>query len=327
MPRYSKLGYVALNVSDLARARHFYETLWGLGVTETGAGGEVYLRCSDDHHNVVLYPAPAEPGLKRIGWEMESEDELDALAQRLTQRGIPVRELDAAERAVLHQGRTMRFSEPYTGVTHEYYVEMRSFGGQPFVPTVAKIQRLGHVVVKTPKFDEAVDFYLNVLNFRNSDTVENAVTFMRCFPNPFHHSFGIANSKQRGLHHVNFMVTEVDDIGRGLWRFKANDVEVVRGPGRHPPSGSMFLYVLDPDALTVEYSFGMEEFPEHNARKPRLFAPIPESLDYWNCPRDPRQGAVGAVETEVIAMGAPARAAAVPPAAVPSLLEGALPAR
>jgi 2,3-dihydroxy-p-cumate/2,3-dihydroxybenzoate 3,4-dioxygenase len=322
MPRYSKLGYVALNVSDLDRSRHFYETLWGLEHTETGTGGELYFRCSDDHHNVVLYPSAARPGLKRVGWEMESERELDELAAAVAEHGIAVRELDAAERATLHQGRTIRFSDPYTGVTHEYYAEMRSFGGQPYTATVAKIQRLGHLVLWTPRYDEAVDFYLNVLNFRNSDTVEGAVTFMRCFPNPFHHSIGLANGKRRGLHHVNFMVTEIDDIGRGMWRFQANDVPIVRGPGRHPPSGSVFLYVLDPDELTVEYSFGMEEFPEQNPRKPRLLAPVPESLDYWNCPRDPRQGAVGEVE-----VGDAPAGSGLPPVPVPSLLEGALSAR
>ncbi len=37
------------------------------------------------------------------------------------------------------------------------------------------------------------------------------------------------------------------------------------GPGRHPPSESVFLYFLDPDGLTLEYSFGMEEFPERES--------------------------------------------------------------
>jgi len=306
--RYSRLGYVALNVSDPQRSRHFYETLWGLEVSETGPAGELFLRCSDDHHNIILYSS-AQPGLKRIGWELESERDLDELAAILGEHGLAVREVDAAERAVLHQGRTLRFSDPFTLATHEFYAAQRNLGGVPFRPTVAKIQRLGHIVLWTERYDEAVDFYLNVLNFRASDIVEGFVTFMRCFPNPFHHSFGLANGKiggkRSGLHHVNFMVTEIDDVGRGLWRFHHNDVPVVRGPGRHPPSGSIFLYVLDPDQLTMEYSFGMEEFPEHGARKPRFLAPVPESIDFWDCPRDPRQGAVGEVEVAAFAAAVP----------------------
>jgi 2,3-dihydroxy-p-cumate/2,3-dihydroxybenzoate 3,4-dioxygenase len=32
----------------------------------------------------------------------------------------------------------------------------------------------------------------------------------------------------------------------------------------------MFLGYLDPDGLTIEYTFGMEEFPEVEPRAPRL---------------------------------------------------------
>ncbi len=116
-------------------------------------------------------------------------------------------------------------------------------------------------------------FFLNKLNFRASDRIDGAVTFTRCFPNPLHHSLGLSNSDSNRLHHVNFMVTDMDDIGRALWRMKKNDVPIVFGPGRHPPSESVFLYFLDPDGITVEYSFGMEEFPEVNPREPRLMPP------------------------------------------------------
>jgi 2,3-dihydroxy-p-cumate/2,3-dihydroxybenzoate 3,4-dioxygenase len=47
-----------------------------------------------------------------------------------------------------------------------------------------------------------------------------------------------------------------------MWRMKKKQVPIVFGPGRHPPSGSVFLYFLEPDGMTLEYSFGMEEFPE-----------------------------------------------------------------
>lgn len=296
MHRYAKLGYVALNVTDIERSRHFYESLWGLDLTETGAGGELYLRCSDDHHNLVLYGG-ARAGLKRIGWELESEADIDKLAAALGRSGIAVKEIRAEERAALHQGRSIRFSDPFTGAVHECYAQMYNLGGKPWAPTVAKIQRLGHVVLKTPRYEEAIRFYVDTLNFKVSDAIDTYVTFMRCFPNRFHHSFALAKSTAGSLHHVNFMVSEVDDIGKGLWRFHKNNVPVVRGPGRHPPSGSMFLYVLDPDGITVEYSFGMEEFPEVDPRKPRLLAPVPESIDYWGCPTDPRMGAAGEIET------------------------------
>ena len=121
-------------------------------------------------------------------------------------------------------------------------------------------------------------------------------SFTRCFPNPFHHSFAIGNGNDNRLHHVNFMVTDLDDIGTSLHRLEREGVEIVYGPGRHPPSGSVFLYYLDPDGLSLEYSYGMEEFPEIGARKPRLFEPVAQSLDYWSSPRSDRFGAFGIIE-------------------------------
>jgi 2,3-dihydroxy-p-cumate/2,3-dihydroxybenzoate 3,4-dioxygenase len=95
------------------------------------------------------------------------------------------------------------------------------------------------------------------------------------------------------------MVSEIDDIGRALARLRKAGVPIVFGPGRHPASGSVFLYWLDPDGMTVEYSFGMEEFPELDARAPRQFPRSPDSLDSWGSHRDPRMASRGSLERVV----------------------------
>ena len=291
--RYLKLGYVALNVSEMERSMAFYEGLWGLRANGQGPDGAHFLRCSEDHHNVVLYQG--KPGLKRIGWQLESDHDLHELAQTLKKNGLAVHEVDAAERQALRQGPTLRFTDPFTGATHEYYAEMER-EDENWGPTVANIQRLGHVVLKASHYAETLKFYTEVLNFRISDRIGERATFMRCFPNPFHHSLGLNNSSGPALHHVNFMVSEIDDIGKALWRFNKNKVPIVWGPGRHPPSGSVFLYVLDPDGLTVEYSYGMEEFPEEDARDHRVLPAVAESGDYWGATADGRYGATGEIE-------------------------------
>ena len=297
MHRYSRLAYAALNVTDLKRSLHFYETLVGLQFAGEGSGGELYLRCGFDHHNLVLHRSPT-PGLKRIGWEMQSEVDVDALAGTLREAGVKVTEVAEAESRELRQSRTLRFTCPHIGVTMEFFSRMQEFGGEPYQPTVALIQRLGHIVLLTPRFPEALEFCRTVLGFAVSDEIAGAVAFMRAHPNPYHHTLalGQASAPTGSFHHVNFMVTEVDDIGRAIWRFKKADVPVVHGPGRHPPSGSMFLYFLDPDGMTVEYSFGMEEFPEADARKPRMLVPGQPSFDFWGAVVDPRKGKVGAIE-------------------------------
>ena len=74
------------------------------------------------------------------------------------------------------------------------------------------------------------------------------------------------------------------------------EAEVVYGPGRHDISNSIFFYYLDPDGLTVEYSFGMEEFPEHTPRDARQLPPKPEILDSWGGMPAPKFGKGGTVE-------------------------------
>jgi 2,3-dihydroxy-p-cumate/2,3-dihydroxybenzoate 3,4-dioxygenase len=295
MIRYYKLGYVALDVTDLARSRNFYEHILGLQFVDTGEQGELYFRCSADHHNIVLYQSE-QAGVRRIGWELEGERALDDLADHLAPLGVPVQALSDEACMKLHQGRTYRIKDPCLGVTHEFYSTIFQHG-DAYRPTVAQIQRLGHVVIRVPDAERAVKQCTDILNFRVSDCIEGGITFMRCFPNPLHHSFAIAQEPIPGLHHLNFMVTEIDDIGKALTRLKKNDVPIVFGPGRHPTSTSIFLYFLDPDGLTMEYSFGMEEFPAENPRKYRRFEAKPSSGDSWGNVPDPRFGKTGAIST------------------------------
>jgi 2,3-dihydroxy-p-cumate/2,3-dihydroxybenzoate 3,4-dioxygenase len=152
---------------------------------------------------------------------------------------------------------------PVTGAILDFYAGMAQMDS-PHSPTVAKIQHLSHVVLGTPRYREAVDFYENVLNFRTSDEIDGRINLMRCFPNPYHHSFGIAYSERNCLHHLNFMVSDSDDLERAKSRFEHNNVPMVWG-GLHPPSGNVFLFSRSGRAL-AQYGYGMELFPEVGAR-------------------------------------------------------------
>ncbi len=292
--RYKKLGYVALNVTNLDRSTAFYRDLIGLDVSDGAPDKVAFLRCSRDHHNLILCKA-AEPGLKRIGFELESEVDLAAARAHLESIGIALSEIDADERRLLRQNQGFRFSVPPCGITFEFYAGML-YMAAPFARRVANIERLGHVVVAIDKLEETLSFVTETLGFRISDRVESFAAFLRCHPNPYHHTLALVRAPGNHLHHVNFMVQNIDDIGRAIHRLQRNQVEIVFGPGRHQPSESIFLYYLDPDGMTVEYSFGMEEFPEQGARQPRILEPHPESLDSWGSLPTPRFGKTGQIE-------------------------------
>lgn len=294
--RYRKPGYVALNVSNLEKSLHFYRDLVGLQLEERIGDDMACLRCSDDHHNVVLYRAD-EPGIKRMAFELESAKDLEQARAYVAQQNWTLHDVSAQETAQLRQGPTFRFSVPEHSIVFEFYAHMDRASG-PFVPTVARIQRLGHVVLHCADRDAFLHTLTDKLNFRVSDHFGQQVAFLRCFPNPFHHSFGVSRSDRDALHHINFMVTDVDDVGRATNRMRKNDVPIMYGPGRHDISNSIFLYYLDPDRMTAEYSFGMEEFPEEAAREPRLLPLRPEILDSWGGEPSPGFGKTGSVEKE-----------------------------
>jgi 2,3-dihydroxy-p-cumate/2,3-dihydroxybenzoate 3,4-dioxygenase len=292
--RYKKLGYVALNVTDLDRSVAFYRDLVGLDVTENVAGRLSFLRCSRDHHNIVLCKA-SEPGVKRIAFELESEADLAAARAHLSELGLEVREVAQDERRALRQRQALRFVVPPCGATVELYCGMM-YMAVPFSRRLANIERLGHVVLAVERFDETLGWIVSNLGFRVSDVVEGFAAFLRCHPNRLHHTLALVRSGGNHLHHVNFMVRDIDDVGRAFHRLQANQVDIVFGPGRHQPSDSIFLYYLDPDGMTVEYSFGMEEFGEHGAREPRVLEPGPASLDSWGSIPAPRFGKVGRIQ-------------------------------
>jgi 2,3-dihydroxy-p-cumate/2,3-dihydroxybenzoate 3,4-dioxygenase len=291
--RYRRLAYVALNVTDLARSLAFYRDLVGLEPSEQGKDFAA-LRCGDDHHNLLLFQAPT-PGLKRIAFELESDRDLTAAEPYLRSIGLAPEWASADETKALAMGRALRFREPNSGVTVEFFARMRHMA-QAYKPVHTRIQRLGHIVIQVRELDKAHAFMTEKLNFRTSDYVPGFAAFMRCFPNPLHHSLAMIGGDGNRLHHVNFMVTDIDDVGRAMRRMEKAQVEIVFGPGRHQPSESIFLYFLDPDRMTVEFSYGMEEFPEERPREPRMLEPRPEALDTWGSVPAPAFAKVGEIE-------------------------------
>jgi 2,3-dihydroxy-p-cumate/2,3-dihydroxybenzoate 3,4-dioxygenase len=299
MIRYRKLGYVELNVSDLDRSEKFYGDIVGLQHVGKRSDGAVLFRCDKDHHSVVLNKKDGG-GLKSVGWMLESEGEFEGLHRGLKDASVPFERLSQGECDARHIGLATRIVEPNTRATFEFYVPAKDDVATSFVPRHTKILQLGHVVFGTPQAKETKAFLRDVLNFRESDSIGEVIAFMRPFPNPFHHGIGIGQGAKRVLNHLNFMVSEIDDIGRAINRFKKHDVAVVWGPGKHPASSSVFLYFLEPDGVTLEYSFGMEEFSETDARPARAMTPGPEAIDTWGSFKDPRTGETGPLEAAVI---------------------------
>jgi 2,3-dihydroxy-p-cumate/2,3-dihydroxybenzoate 3,4-dioxygenase len=296
--RYKKLGYVALNVTDIARSHDFVTNVYGLDEAGTGPKGERYYRTGSDHHSIILYPA-ASAGFKRAGWQLDGEGEVDKAFGHFSGLEWQPHWIAEEERGSLglNQSKVFRVREPATGCLFEYYDRMEQTV-TPFSNRLAKIERLGHIGISHPDVLGTAAHFEKNLGFIVSDYVGKYAALMRLYGSPLHHSVGLAFAPQRHFQHVNCMVKDIDDIGRAYWRLKRHNVKVVFGPGRHPTSDSIFIYFHDPDGLTWEYSFGMELFPPDNcaARPARIMSTAPQDIDLWGAGMEPDFGKHGDIE-------------------------------
>jgi catechol 2,3-dioxygenase-like lactoylglutathione lyase family enzyme len=80
--RPRKLGHVVLGTTDLEASERFFIDGVGFKVSDTIAGLASFLRCSTDHHNLLVQPAPV-PFLHHTSWQVDDVDEIGRGAQAL----------------------------------------------------------------------------------------------------------------------------------------------------------------------------------------------------------------------------------------------------
>lgn len=73
--RPRKLGHVVLGTTDLEASQRFFIDGVGFKVSDSVAGLASFLRCSTDHHNLLVQPAPVA-FLHHTSWQVDDVDEI-----------------------------------------------------------------------------------------------------------------------------------------------------------------------------------------------------------------------------------------------------------
>ena len=73
--RPRKLGHVVLGSTDLEASERFFTEGVGFKVSDSIAGAASFLRCSTDHHNVLVQAAPVS-FLHHTSWQVDDVDEI-----------------------------------------------------------------------------------------------------------------------------------------------------------------------------------------------------------------------------------------------------------
>jgi catechol 2,3-dioxygenase-like lactoylglutathione lyase family enzyme len=80
--RPRKLGHVVLGTTDLAASQRFFIDGVGFKVSDSVAGLASFLRCSTDHHNLLVQPAPVA-FLHHTSWQVDDVDEIGRAANAM----------------------------------------------------------------------------------------------------------------------------------------------------------------------------------------------------------------------------------------------------
>ncbi|MDT5296948.1 MAG: hypothetical protein QOG79_190 [Mycobacterium sp.] len=268
------IAWLEFEKPDLARAEAF-SSAFGFG-TAMRTADELYLRGTDSGSPCVLIRRG--PRSKFIGAAYTAQDQSDVL--RLAEStgtkiralpeslgGMAVDLIDPSGVTVRVVADTHELEALPAQTLHQFNFghELRRIGATqrpPREPT--RVQRLGHVVMQTTKYREALDWYLDHLGMIVSDFLYYAgrrdrgpvMSFIRCDRGQTptdHHTLAMALGPSNRYVHSAYQVSDIDAMGAGARYLAGLGYHRSWGIGRHIQGSQIFDYWRDPDDVMVEH--------------------------------------------------------------------------
>lgn len=119
--RPRKLGHVVIGTTDLATSHEFFVSGIGFKVSDRVGDIASFLRCSTDHHNLLLQSSPV-PFLHHTSWQLDDVDEVGRGAVRMLE-GHPERHVWGLGRHFIGSNFFWYLRDP-AGNFAEYYSDM-----------------------------------------------------------------------------------------------------------------------------------------------------------------------------------------------------------
>jgi catechol 2,3-dioxygenase-like lactoylglutathione lyase family enzyme len=259
---------------DLARAEAF-AAAFGF-TTALRTDDELHLRGSDAGAPCVLIRRG--PRSRFVGPAFVAADQSDV--QRLadaagasvralpeTLGGVTVDLVDPSGLAVrvvsgTHQLEALPSQDPHVFNLGHELLRVNATQRPPRAPTRA--QRLGHVVVQTPKYVEALNWYLDHLGLIVSDFCfypgqrerGPIMSYIRCDRGRSpadHHTLAMALGPVNRYLHSAYQVCDLDALAAGGEYLREQGYFRSWGIGRHIQGSQIFDYWRDPDGFLVEH--------------------------------------------------------------------------
>ena len=260
-------AYIILESRNPAAVNKYFGEVIGLMSGEPTPGGAFTWRADGKAQRVVLAQGSANDATC-IGFEVASRAALDAAVSRLRKLGLEPVPGTAAQNLERRVADMVRVHAPW-GVEVELVLGLEK-AATPFKSAVypngfvTGNQGFGHFVFALAGADvyaASRRFALEGLGLKLSDTlrlpmgpVELNVAFFHC--NARHHSLAIAQipapEVPQKLHHINFEVKQVADVGSAYERALAAGTPLANMLGQHENDGMVSFYSIGPDGWQVE---------------------------------------------------------------------------
>jgi catechol 2,3-dioxygenase-like lactoylglutathione lyase family enzyme len=272
--KITDLAWLEFEKPDLARAETFARAFgFAIAAREPDT---LYLRGSLPGAPCVVIRKGARSRFVGPIFKAGEASDLDRLANAADRRVEPLTGPAA--------GSIVRLADPSgfaVGVVHlngelpalaEQQTQILNFGAEPRRINAtqrpprapALVQRLGHVVLQTPHFLRALNWYLDTLGMIVSDFQYApgqrdrgpALAFIRCDRGTVpadHHTLALNLGPTAGYSHSAYQVTDLDAVAAGGEYLLQRGYDRAWGIGRHVLGSQIFDYWYDPDKFAVEH--------------------------------------------------------------------------
>jgi len=252
------LGYIGVQSAKGSDWDDFAAGLLGMQKFDKAGSSRAFRM--DDRKQRLIVNGGREEGLAFMGWEVESANDLDALASRLEDANVPVT-LEAAQLAdERHVLQLISFSDPEGNRIEVFHGP--EIAADPFVPgrPISGFKTgslgMGHAVLHVRDVDRLLPFYRDLLGFKVTDYGLQPVKLYFFHLNGRHHSFAMVGSGRSGMHHFMVELLSLDDVGQGYDRFVGGEGELAYTLGRHSNDYMTSFYATTPSGFFVEYGWG-----------------------------------------------------------------------
>jgi catechol 2,3-dioxygenase len=261
-----RLGFVQVRETDLDKAAAYYTQILGLHEVAQ-QDGKRYFKCWDeyDHHSVVIENGGL--GLVKMGYKVETPDDLARLEKAIETFGLPVRRVAKGENLAL--GQALRCTLPSEHVL-ELYADAEQSGTRvgtlnpdpwPTLQTGIAPGRLDHLLVTADDVRTNADFFMRVLGFHMSERIisdpqseELLAAFLFCSNKA--HDIAFVKGPNGKLHHFAFWLDSWHDILRAGDLLAHHNVKIDIGPTRHGITRGTTIYFFGPNGNRNEVFSG-----------------------------------------------------------------------